>query len=88
MDHRERNLDIFTPLQLDAFHTQLELYNPPDHRPRPSAKSTRSERFAADRLRALLEVPIGTVVWRDFTGHQGRILYNEVEQKHTEPLYC
>ena len=50
-----------------------ELYQPPRHRPRPSAKPTSSERLAANRAHALLEVSIGTVVWRDFTDQQGRI---------------
>ena len=43
------------------------------HRPRPTAKSTSSERLEANRAHALLEVPIGTVVWQDFTDRQGRI---------------
>ena len=60
-------------MQLDVFHALRELYQPPRHRPRPAAKSTSSERLAADRAHALLEVPIGTVVWRDFTDQQGRI---------------
>ena len=66
-------MDSYTPLQFDVFHALWELYHPSYHRPRPAAKSTSSERLAADRSRALLEVPIGTVVWRDFTDQHGRI---------------
>ena len=72
-------LDSFTPLQLDVFHALWELYHPPDHRPRSAAKPTSSERFAADRLRALLEAPIGTMVWRNFTDQQGRIQRDRAE---------
>ena len=39
--------------------------SPAGHRPRPAAKSTSSEHFAADRLRVLSEVLIGAVVWWD-----------------------
>ena len=66
-------LDSFSPLKLDVFHALWELYQPPRHRPQPSARSTSSQRFTANRAHALLEVPIGTVVWRDFTDRQGRI---------------
>ena len=66
-------LNSFSPAQLDVFHALLELYQPSCHRPRPAAKPTSSERLAANRAHALLEVPIGTVVWRDFTDRQGRI---------------
>ena len=66
-------LNSFSPMQLDVFHTLWELYQSPRHRPRPAAKSTSSERLAANQTHALLEVPIGTVVWRDFTDRQGRI---------------
>ena len=60
-------LDSFSPVRLDVFHALWELYQPPRHRPRPVvAKSTSSENLAANRAHALLEVPIGTVVWRDF----------------------
>ena len=66
-------LDSFLPMQLDVFHTLWELYQSPRHRPRPAAKSTSSERLAANRAHTLLEVPIGTVAWPDFTDQQGRI---------------
>ena len=67
-------LDSFSPMQLDIFHALWELYQPPLHRTRPAAKSTSSERLAANRVHALLEVPIGTtVVWRDFTDQRERI---------------
>ena len=66
-------LDSFSPMQLDVFHVLWELYQPPHHRPRPAVKSTSSERLAANQAHALLEVPIGTVVWRDFTDQKGRI---------------
>ena len=66
-------LDSFSPAQLDVFHALWELYQPSRHRPRPAAKLTSSERLAANRTHALLEVPIGTVVWRNFTDRQGRI---------------
>ena len=66
-------LDSFSPMQLGIFHALWELYQRPCHRPRPAAKSTSSERLAANRAYALLEVPIGTVVWRDFIDQQGRI---------------
>ena len=68
-----RCLDSFSPMQLDVFHALWALYQPSRYRPRPAAKSTSSERLAANRTHALLEVPIGTVVWRDFTDRQGRI---------------
>ena len=35
-------LDSFSPMQLDVFHALRELYQPPRHRPRPTAKSTSS----------------------------------------------
>ena len=60
-------LDSFSPMQLDVFHALWELYQPPRHRLRPAAKSTSSEHLTANRAYALLEVPIGSVVWRDFT---------------------
>ena len=66
--------DSFSPLQLDVFHALRELYQPSHHRPPPAATSTSSGRLADNRAHALLEVPIGTVVWRDFTNQQGRIL--------------
>ena len=66
-------LDSFSPAQLDVFHALWELYQPSGHRPRPAAKPTSSEHLAANRIHALLEEPIGTVVWRDFTDRQGRI---------------
>ena len=66
-------LDSFSPAQLDVFHALWELYQPSRHQPRPAAKLTSSERLAANRTHALLEVPIGTVVWRYFTDRQGRI---------------
>ena len=55
-------LDSLSLLQMDVFHALWELYQPSDNRPRPAAKSTSSEHFAANRVHALLEVPIGTVV--------------------------
>ena len=70
-------LGSFAPLQLNVLHALWELYHPPHHRPRPAAKSTRSE---GDRFRALLEVLIGTVVWRNFTNQQGS---NIAEPKYT-----
>ena len=66
-------LDSFSPMQLDVFHVLWELYQPPRHRPRPAAKPSSNERLVADRAHALLKVPIGTVVCRDFTDQQGRI---------------
>ena len=72
-------LDSFSPMQLDVFHALWELYQAPCHRPRPAAKSTSSERLAANRAHALLEVPIGTVVWRDFTDQQGRARRSRTE---------
>ena len=66
-------LDSFSPMQLDVFHALWELYQLPRHRPRPDAESTSSKRLAANRAHALLEVPVGTVVWWDFTDQQGRI---------------
>ena len=66
-------LDSFSPMQLDVFHALWELYQPPCHRPRPAAKPSSSKRLAANRAHALLEVPIGAVVWRDFTDPQERI---------------
>ena len=66
-------LNSFSLLQLDVFHALWELCQSSHHGPRPAAKSKSNERFAANRAHALLEVPIGTVVWRDFTKQQGRI---------------
>ena len=66
-------LDSFTPLQLDVFHALWEVYHPPDYRPRPSPRISRSERFAADREKALSDHPVGTVVWRDFANQEGRV---------------
>ena len=66
-------LDSFTSLQLDVFHTLRELYQPSYLRPLPAAKSTSSERLAANRAHALLGMLIGTLVWWDFTDQQGRI---------------
>ena len=54
-------LNSFSLLQLDIFHALWELYQLSHHRPRPAAKSTNSERLAANRAHALLKVPIGTV---------------------------
>ena len=65
-------LDSFTPMQLDVFHALWELYQHPCHRSRPAGQLPRGEHLAANRAQALLEVPIGTVVWRDFTDQQGR----------------
>ena len=66
-------LDSFSPMQLDVFHALWGLYQHPRPRPRPATKPSSSERLAANRAHALLEVPIGTVVWREFTDQQGRI---------------
>ena len=66
-------LDSFSPAPLDVFHALWELYQPSRHRPQPAAKPTSSERLPANRTHALLEVPIGTVVWRNVTDQQGRI---------------
>ena len=63
-------LNSFTPMQLDVFHALWELYQHPRHRPRPAGQLSRGEHLAANRAQALLEVPIGTVVWRDFTDQQ------------------
>ena len=66
--------DSFSPMQLDVFHALWKLYQPPRHRPRPAAKSTSSQRVAANRAHVLLEVPVGTtVVWQDLTDQQERI---------------
>ena len=62
--------DSFIPLQLDAFHALWELYHRSHHRPRLATKLTNSKRLAAYRSYALLEMPIGTVVWRDFTDYK------------------
>ena len=59
-------------MQLDVLHALWELYQHPRHRPRPAGQLSRGEHLAANRAQALLEVPIGTVVWRDFTDQQGR----------------
>ena len=67
------SLDSFSPMQRYVFHALWKLYQTPRHRPRPAAKPSSSERLGADRAHALLEVPIGTVVWRYFTDQQGRI---------------
>ena len=66
-------LDSFSSAQLDVFHALWELYQSSCHRPRPAAKPTCSKRLAANRAHALLEVPIGTVVWREVTDRQERI---------------
>ena len=66
-------LESFSPMQPDVFHALWELYQHPWPRPRPAAQPSRSEHFGANRAHALLEVPIGTMVWRDFTDQQGRI---------------
>ena len=66
-------LNSFSPMQLDIFHALWEMNQPPRHRPRPAAKSISSEHLPANIARALLEVPVGTVVWRDYTDQQGRI---------------
>ena len=58
------------PLQLDVFHALWELYHRSYHRPRQATKSTKNKRLAANRPYALPEVPIGTVVWRDFTDYK------------------
>ena len=68
-----KRLDSFSRMQLYGFHALWELYQAPHYRPRPAAKSTSSKRLAANRAHALLEVPVGTVVWRDFPDRQGRI---------------
>ena len=66
-------VDSFSPMQLDVLHALWELYQHPCHRHRPAAKPSSSERLAANRVHALLEVPIGTtLVRRDFTDQQGR----------------
>ena len=49
------------------FHALWELYQPPRHRARPTAESASNEHLAAKRAQALLEVSVGTGVWRDFT---------------------
>ena len=74
-----KQLNSFSPVQLDVLHALWKLYQPPRHRPRPAAKSTSGEHLAANRDHALLEVPIGTVVWRDFTDQQGRIQHCRTE---------
>ena len=74
-------------MQLDVFHALWELYQPPRHRPRPAAKSINSERLAANRAYTLLEVPIGTVVRRDFTDQQGRIKRCRVEVYYYKTPY-
>ena len=58
----KERLDNFSPMQLDVFHALWELYQPFRHRLRLATKSTSSERLAANRAHALLEVPVGTVV--------------------------
>ena len=60
-------------MQLDVFHALWELYQQPRYWPRLAAKSTSSERLAANRAHALLEVPVGIVGWLDFTDQQGMI---------------
>ena len=67
-------LNSFTPLQLDVFHALWELYHPPDYRPRPQPKVSRSERFAADPREGLIGSSGGNdVVWREFADQEGRI---------------
>ena len=73
ISHGEWCLDSFTPMQLDVFHALWELYPHSCPWPRPTTQPSPGERLAANREQALLEVPIGTVVWRDFTDPQGRI---------------
>ena len=65
-------LDSFSPMQLDVFAAFWELFQQPFPQPRPVAQPSRSERLAANRAHALLEEPIGTVVWRDFTDQRDR----------------
>ena len=64
---------LHTLTQLGMFPALWELYQPSPHRPRPAAKSTSSERLAANRAHALLKIPVGIVAWRDFIDQQGRI---------------
>ena len=80
-------LDSFSPMQLDVFHTLWELYQPSRQRPRPAAKPSSSECLVADKTHALLEVPIGTVAWRDFPDQQGRIQRCKIEVYDYENPY-
>ena len=65
-------LDSFTPMQLDVFHAMWELYHDKSRGTRPSTAATRMERDTLDRANALSEVPVGTVVWRDFVDQEGK----------------
>ena len=77
----------FTPLQLDVFHTLWELYPHPCPRPRSATQLSPGERLAANREQALSKVPIGTVVWRDFTDQQCRIRRCRTEVYDYKPPY-
>ena len=87
LSQRERMHDSFSPLQLHVFHAWWELYQPSHHQPQPAANSINSEHLAANRAHALLEVPIGTVVWRDFTDQQGRIQRCRIEVDDYKTAY-
>ena len=59
-------------MQLDAFHAMWELYHDQSCGTRPPTAATRMERDALDRAHALSEVPVETVVWRDFVDQEGK----------------
>ena len=59
-------------MQLDAFHAMWEVYQDKRRGTRPPTAATRMERDSLDRAHAQSEVPVGTVVWRDFVDQKGK----------------
>ena len=62
----EDSLDSFKPMQLDVFYAMWGPYDDEPHGTRPPTISTESERDALKRAHSLSDVPVGTVVWREF----------------------
>ena len=65
-------MDSFTPMQLDVFHAMWELHHGDARGTRPPTTAMRVERDTLDRGHALSEVPVGTVVRREFVDQEGK----------------
>ena len=84
----EDALDSFTPMQLDVFHAMWELYHNKSHGTRPPVAATNMERDTLDKAHALSEVPMGTVVWRNFVEQEGKTYrYRGVIYDYKPPYY-
>ena len=79
-----RQLHTLTTERVPRF---VEAVSPVPPQAPTRCKATNSERLTANRSHSLLEEPIGTVVWRDFTDQQEEIQHCRTEVFDYKTIY-